>query len=921
MSPIKPTTQSFQVARITTPIRFAPNTLLPVLLTLLCLLLPQSIKAQHVDPFDQGPPRFQLWLDDARTLMRPIERPEPGVETIEFTHGNGSYIYLISPIEPCAIIPELNASIRIRSAQGGLRIGLRVVFPKARHPATHAALTEVVFGNASDGAGRWSTSSIRNVVELLEERQRFLRRLFGPEVDLREPYVDAVLLSVYGYPGTTKIQLDDLMVDGMIAPSTLALDIARESNLQTEEPTSERLRRIQQAVPRWIQHQGESLPYLQSLGFNAVVARNPNDPLLADQAAASGMSVIAPPPSSIPSEDQSNRYNHISAWLIGLALNQNQLDASRNRVAQLSRYPKLLAKPTVAEAWELYGSYSQISDWLAIPTPLPTTVRSSKESADLMISQRSPISARNLPMTSLWTQPSNEWLSQRQIASNTLGREPWLLPDHDRLHTRLQWIRSLMQGARGWIFRSPSSIDAGDETANARAESFATLNREIDLLLPWIQASEATWSPIKTSSNEHSAAILETPASQLVIAIASGPWDTFCSPSPSTERLTLTIPVGGQPRQVYRITHGDLERLPTQLSPGAMQVTIERPALVEQIVSMVDTGPLNYLRDALTRQAPSLIENNVDTAGQLIQLAQMTLVARQLPASESDWDVVREAQSAHRAALQLLANSELPRASLAAQQAISLAQRTIRNSWDVARNQFPSINSTPLIASPISLPLHFELDRILQNRSWQSLPIPGTPFQDLSQWRSAGWNSNHRLTETVNSSIELISNAGPNGQPALILQTTSRTAQPIPTGYAGASMRITSPKISLPVGSLVHIEGLVSVESPPSESQSGLLVCDNMGGESLGQLISSYDNARDNSATTWKRISLFRMITDEQGIELYFETRGSIRAAITDLSLEWIVPSQNRNLPISTSSESTTLVPQAPLPGAAVIPN
>ena len=94
-----------------------------------------------------------------------------------------------------------------------------------------------------------------------------------------------------------------------------------------------------------------------------------------------------------------------------------------------------------------------------------------------------------------------------------------------------------------------------------------------------------------------------------------------------------------------------------------------------------------------------------------------------------------------------------------------------------------------------------------------------------------------------------------------------------------------------------------------------------MGGESLGQLISSYDNARENSPTTWKRISLFRMITDEQGIELYFETRGSIRAAIADLSLEWIVPAQNRNLPISTSSESTLLIPQAPLPGAAVIPN
>jgi hypothetical protein len=100
-----------------------------------------------------------------------------------------------------------------------------------------------------------------------------------------------------------------------------------------------------------------------------------------------------------------------------------------------------------------------------------------------------------------------------------------------------------------------------------------------------------------------------------------------------------------------------------------------------------------------------------------------------------------------------------------------------------------------------------------------------------------------------------------------------------------------------------------------------------MGGEAHWQLISSYDDQntnnpqRTNAGPSWKRISLFRMITDERKLELYFETRGAVRALITDLSLEWITPSQNRNLPISTSSESTLLIPSAPLPGAPVIPN
>jgi hypothetical protein len=469
-----------------------------------------------------------------------------------------------------------------------------------------------------------------------------------------------------------------------------------------------------------------------------------------------------------------------------------------------------------------------------------------------------------------------------------------------------------MQGSKGWIFRSPFSLDSGDETSSVRAESFASINREIELFLPWIQAGESDWRNVQVNSSEYTAAMLETPASQLVLAIASGPWDQLCSPAPIIERMEITVPVNGQPRQIYRITHGTLERVPAKNIPGAMVVTIERPAIVEQLVSMIDNGPWSYLQSTLNRLGPSLVESRIDTATQLILIAQMTLVARQLPASDQDWERIREAQSAQRSALQYLANSDLTRAAQYADAATLLAQRTIRNSWEIAKNQFPSVNSSPLVVSPLSLPLHFELDRTLQNRSWQSIPLQGTPFGDLTSWQQAGWSSNHRMVDQIDSSIEISSGGGAAGDNALVLQAVSRTGQPIPSGYAGTSMRVTSPKIKLPVGSLVHFEALVHVESPATESQTGLLVSDNMGGEALGQLVSSYDQTQ----ATWRRVSLFRMITQEEGMELYFETRGSVKAHISGINIEWIMPGQNRNLPISTSSEPTLLVPQAPLPGA-----
>lgn len=883
--------------------------LLPAALTLLaCLLVAvfcsSPARAQHIDSFEAGPPKFRLLRDDARAVLGQPSKTEPGVETIEVTHGNGSFVFLIYAIEPCAIIPELNASIRIRSAQSGVKIGFRVVFPRARHPATHGALTEIILGTPHDGAGRWSTSTISNIVPLVEDRQRFLRRRFGPEVDLREPYIDAVILNAYGSPGTNRLQVDDLVVDGMIAPGASVESTDATGQLTAlDAPTGEQLRLLQTTVPRWVQHQGESLAFLQTLGFTGVITRSQNDPLVIEQAAETGMGLIMPPPSLVPTESQVDQYKHVSAWLLGLSLNQSQIDSSRQRVAMMSRFPRTLARPMVGEAWELYGSYSRLSDWMAIPMPLATTVRSSQEAARILQSDMRPIAGRHAPITSIWTQLSTEWLAQRAITSQTLGREPWVLPDHDRLQSRLQLMRSIMQGSRGWIFRSPTPLDAGDETATARAESYISLNREIELLMPWIQANESTWRNIQVDSTNHTAAILETPNSQLVIVVASGPWDQICSPAPSPEKLSITLPVSGQPRQVYRITNGELERCPTLARPGAMIVTIDRPALVEQIVSVVDNGPVTYLREALTRITPALVEGRIDTATQLLQIAQMNFVAQQLPAGDPSWEQVLQAQSAQRAATSFLARSELPRAMQAADRAILLAQANIRSTWESAQQQFPSVASSPLVASPLSLPLHWELDRVLRSRSWQSIPLPGAPFTNTAAWKQSGWRSDHRLADTVDSSAQISPQTGPSGTPVMLLQATSRNTQPIPSGYAGASMRVTSPRIPLPFGSLVHIEGLVQVASATEQSQSGLLVCDNLGGEALGQLVSSFDP----SENAWRRISLFRMVTQEDGLELYFETRGQVQAAITDLSIEMIMPTQNRNLPISTSSPPVDL--------------
>ena len=105
------------------------------------IALRQNATAQLFDSFDEARQKFRLWQNDAKAQLSP-SRKEPGVEVIETSFGTGTHVYLLYPIEPCAIISDLNASIRILSAQSGLRIGFRVVFPRSTHPATHDPVTE-----------------------------------------------------------------------------------------------------------------------------------------------------------------------------------------------------------------------------------------------------------------------------------------------------------------------------------------------------------------------------------------------------------------------------------------------------------------------------------------------------------------------------------------------------------------------------------------------------------------------------------------------------------------------------------------------------------------------------------------------------------------------------------------------------------
>lgn len=845
--------------------------------------------AQVFDTFDEPVQKFYLWQDDAKAVLFPFKKSEPGLETIETSFGTGSKVFLVYRIDPCAIIEDLNASLRIESAQNGLRIGFRVVFPRSANVATHPLIVEVLFGTPTEGRGKWSKSSIASIGRQFEERVQYLRTQFGSSVDLRDAYVDAVVLSLYSDPGTLKLKVDDLVVEGMVAPTSInagALPPPADLTTPAILTVQEQLRKLQSTVPRWILHQGESLNYLKELGFNAIITNTPNEPLIIEQAASAQIGVIARPPELVPTEDIAKNLRHVQGWLIGMTLDQSDLTQTRSVVSKLAHFPPSLTRPTVGEAMELYSSYSRYSDLLAIPMPLATRVSSSREAATIMQSEMRPLAGRSLPLTSIATQMPEEWRIQKEIATRTLGRDGTTV-DYDLLQVRLQFYRSIMQGARGFIFRSGSPLDSGEPTSMMRKDSYAAINSEIELLKPWIQAGQSSWRNVSTDSPNHNAAILETPKSQLVIVLAAGQMDQICSPAPGTAQVKVTLPVSSQLQNVFRITHGEMEKLRAVQTPEGLSFTIDQPSIIEQIVTTVDPMPVAYLSEKLSQLRASFADSRVDIAQQVLNTGHMVLISQHVPNNDPRWDELNLASSLQRSALQHLKNSNFQSTLKSTDQALLTAQRVVRGSWEQAMSQFDALQSSPLLASPLSLPLHWDLNRLLRGRSWQAIPIPGIPLRDEAQFAKSLWKVDRRLTDNVESICVIGANGPePNSTPTLVLATNPLNGQPIPSGYGGAVMRVSSPPIAVPEGAMINIQGVVRIQSPAGETQSGLLVCDSIGGESLGQLISS----TDASQYAWPRFSLIRFVTSQRFVRIHFETRGHVQAEIANLEITMIAP-------------------------------
>jgi hypothetical protein len=126
----------------------------------------------------------------------------------------GSEIVLSQRLSrPGRVIPELKATLWVRSERGGVRLYVHVIFPNQKDPRTGDVLGALIEGTEYSRGKGWQQLVCETTDKAMQNQIRLLRASYQPNrLDLRAPLIDRVVVVGTLGPGKTEIFLDDLRI-------------------------------------------------------------------------------------------------------------------------------------------------------------------------------------------------------------------------------------------------------------------------------------------------------------------------------------------------------------------------------------------------------------------------------------------------------------------------------------------------------------------------------------------------------------------------------------------------------------------------------------------------------------------------------------------------------------------------------------
>jgi len=816
-----------------------------------------------------------------------------GCEALSISAGVGTFVHAAYEIPPGQVITEFSPSLWVRADRPGIQLLARVVLPRSLDEKTGQPLTRLIYGDSYTTTGLWQKLQVRRADELVARLEPILRSQFGPSVDVREAYVDMVVLNAYGGQGVTNLWIDDLEVTGHVAvpESTLKNSTTRPSEptenvravgFESSETNTKDVVNLNGTVlevggrpffSRAVEYQGESFETIKSLGFNTVWLADPATREQLEAARDFDLKIVAPPP-RVGGGSIGPIHDVVIAWNLGERLGLRDLIATRETADALRRLDPL-RRPIICAPDSHARGLSRVADIVLFENVM---IGGSFELSNYgeWLQERSRLARPGVPF---WATVQTELPGpiSDQIAVLTGGAAPKVFPQPSQI--RLIAYNAVGSGARGLLVRAETRLDGGSDAAKLRAAALKKINLELQIIEPWISAGKYE-GKIDTGTNRIRATALETERARLLIATRATPGQQWTPAAAPTSALTLIDPGSPSEASAFHVSGAGLLPLYGGRRSGGVRANVRDFGDVGLVVFSQDPLTPSHLSRSIAATQSEVAQLRQQIASG--ELAQVEAVHRQLstlgvgqPSAE---DHLRTARASLRQCDTLLAGRDYRASVQFAGRAENAIDRIRRGYWNAAVEAFPSPVASPLCATYATLPYHWMMSGQMKDARWGANLLPGGDFEDLYALTQTGWKHQRYAESGLNTSIELSTKQYRSGKSSVRMLAWADDPKTAPAVVESAPVWITSAPINVAAGQVVRIHGWAFLPRAVVGSFDQLLIFDSIAGPSLA--------ARIDEPGEWREFTFYRKALTAEPLVVTFALTGIGEVLLDDVTIE-----------------------------------
>ncbi len=831
-------------------------------------------------------------------------------ESLEIQNGSGTQILISHDVPPAFVIPELLPSVRVKADRPGIRILARVVLPHTDSPSGDGPMTTMLAGPRYTGTGKWQELSFnleKDLQEQLREEIWMLRRRFDGEVSQRDAYIDKVVLNLYTGPGTTKVQIDDLRLKGMVSAASVSDAVrttgtARQDNNVRQTSLAKAVEKQESLVkrdgtvllvknkpyfPRVVQHNGEPFDYLKAIGFNTIELKATATFAQLQKAQALDIWLICPAPSSVGLSPIDFKYDRVLGWSVGDKLTSRDLQVVQQRAREIRESDQREGRPIIGGAQSSWSQLSQLTDVMSVGVePIGTSFLASQYGE--WIKQRRQITGNSTPV---WADIQTELSKSLTSQIETLAKQSPPIPIEPQ-QVKFLVYEAITGGARGLRFLSRNRLDATDPVSRLRAQTIEWINAEIKQIEPWAVGG-AVMGEVATNDKEIEVTAINTSRSRLLLIQRPTHHEQYLAGDVPVKTVSFQDSATNGNTSAYLIDQSGLISLPNSHGHAGANIQIDNCPFAAAVVLTQDPLVMNKLRESYDRVGQqTIMQMHTELTQQWLAIIQLIdqQMGRMGKSSAVASGALNEAVNSFRTA-QTLINGSSP------QTAVDYLNRADERLAFVRRDMvtgplgmFQSKTSTPFVAHSSLIPLHWELSTRLGTTDWQPNGLAGGDFENLGHMMSNGWQNRRLDDEKLITGVELSESARVDGRYGLKMTVAPRTTAP--QLVESTPLWISTPEVPIKGGQLIRIHGWVNVPEVIQGTHDGLMVIDSLGGSDMAERIPV--------TRGWQEFTLYRGAPSDGVLKVTFSL-GGVGTALLDevtiraINLPQVTPRQARN--------------------------